>query len=52
MFQKSLSSLDLKLLDVKFISISDNQAFLTEALQSVRRAKVSMLPSLLNRHSS
>lgn len=30
---KSYSNLDLKLLDVKFITIDDNQTYLTEALQ-------------------
>lgn len=42
-----ISSLDLKFLDVKFIAISDNQTYLTEALYSVRKSKVSELPSLL-----
>jgi hypothetical protein len=44
---KPLSNLDLKLLDVKFIAIDDNQLYLTEALHSVRKAKMTELPSLL-----
>jgi len=44
---RPVSNLDLKLLDVKFIAIDDNQIYLTEALQSVRRAKLIELPSLL-----
>ena len=44
---KPVSNLDLKLLDVKFIAIDDNQLYLTEALHSVRKAKLSELPSLL-----
>lgn len=44
---KSISNLDLKLLDVKFIAIDDNQTYLTEALQSVKRSKNWELPSLL-----
>jgi hypothetical protein len=39
--RSSLSNLDLKLLDVKFIAIENNQIYLTETLQSVRRAKIS-----------
>ena len=38
---KPVSNLDLKLLDVKFIAIDDNQTYLTVALQSVRRNKIS-----------
>jgi hypothetical protein len=44
---KPVSNLDLKLLDVKFIAIDDNQLYLTEALHSVRKAKLFELPSLL-----
>lgn len=44
---KSVSNLDLKLLDVKFIAIDDNQIYLTEAMQSVKKSKNYPLPSLL-----
>ena len=44
---KSVSSLDLKLLDIKFIAIDDNQLYLTEVMHSVRKAKLTELPSLL-----
>ena len=44
---KSLSNLDLKLLDVKFIAIDDNQIYLTEALQSMKKSKNWELPSIL-----
>jgi hypothetical protein len=44
---KSVSNLDLKLLDVKFIAIEDNQIYLTEAMQSVKKSKNYQLPSLL-----
>lgn len=44
---KSLTNLDLKLLDVKFIAIDDNQFYLTEALQSMKKSKNYELPSLL-----
>jgi hypothetical protein len=37
---KPLSSLDLKLLDVKFIAIDDNQTYLTEVLQSAKKSKI------------
>lgn len=45
--RKSVSNLDLKLLDVKFIAIDDNQIYLTEALHSVKKSKNWELPSLL-----
>ena len=48
---KPVSNLDLKLLDVKFIAIDDNQLYLTEALHSVRKAKLTELPSLLGSKS-
>jgi len=44
---KSLTNLDLKLLDVKFIAIDDNQFYLTEALQSMKKSKNYELPSLI-----
>lgn len=48
--RKSVSNLDLKLLDVRFMAIDDNQIYLTQALQSVKKSRNNYeLPSLLNR---